>query len=82
MAEFHAHRIRPSRIAYRVGIDIALVEALIAGEEEPELFPRLVNFYRRSRYKQRMQDSGRVRGGKRYEIQQRIDQEYREEKSW
>ena len=31
VAEFHAHKIRPSRIAYRVGIDIAFIEALIAG---------------------------------------------------
>ena len=34
VAEFHAHKIRPSRIAYRVGIDIALIEELIAGEVE------------------------------------------------
>ena len=27
VAEFHVHRIRPSRIAYRLGIDIAQVEA-------------------------------------------------------
>ena len=25
VAEFHVHRIRPSRIAYRLGIDIAQV---------------------------------------------------------
>ena len=35
VAEFHAHKIRPSRIAYRVGIDIAFIEELIAGETEP-----------------------------------------------
>ncbi|WP_205737320.1 hypothetical protein [Halioglobus japonicus] len=39
VAEYHAHKIRPSRIAYRVGIDIAFIEALIAGEEEAERFP-------------------------------------------
>jgi len=42
VAEFHAHKIRPSRIAYRVGIDIAFIEELIAGEVEAEHFPRLV----------------------------------------
>ena len=47
VAEFHANKIRPSRIAYRVGIDIAFIEALIAGEEEPDLFPRLVSRYSR-----------------------------------
>ena len=31
VAEFHANRIRPSRIAYRLGIDIALIEALLTG---------------------------------------------------
>jgi hypothetical protein len=42
VAEFHAHKIRPSRIAYRIGIDIAFIEALIAGETEPEQFAQLV----------------------------------------
>ena len=31
VAEFHVHRIRPSRIAYRLGIDIAQVEAWLSG---------------------------------------------------
>ena len=57
VAEFHAHKIRPSRIAYRVGIDIAFIEELIAGESEPELFPRLVAHYRRQRFQQRMRDT-------------------------
>jgi DNA-binding transcriptional regulator LsrR (DeoR family) len=29
VAEFHAHKIQPNRIAYRVGIDIAFIEELI-----------------------------------------------------
>ena len=29
VAEFHAHKIRPSRIAYRVGIDIAFIDMKI-----------------------------------------------------
>ncbi|QFU77474.1 hypothetical protein EY643_18355 [Halioglobus maricola] len=79
VAEFHAHKIRPSRIAYRVGIDIAFIEALIAGEEEAEWFPRLVARYRRQRYQQRMRDSDRRRGVSRYEQQQRIEREFRRE---
>lgn len=76
VAEFHAHKIRPSRIAYRVGIDIAFVEELIAGETEVEKFPRLVAYYRRQRYAQRMHDS-RVRSGiARYELQQKIESEF------
>lgn len=79
VAEFHAHKIRPSRIAYRVGIDIAFIEALIAGEVEPERFPHLVAHYRRQRYQQRMKDSTQRRGVARYELEQQIEREYRRE---
>lgn len=79
MAEFHAHKIRPSRIAYRVGIDIALIEALIAGELEQERFPQLVARYRRERYQQRLNDSSVRRGVTRYELEQRIEREFRQE---
>ena len=47
VAEFHAYRIRPTRIAYRLGIDIALIDALLAGEQEPEQFKALVRHYRK-----------------------------------
>jgi hypothetical protein len=79
VAEFHAHKIRPSRIAYRVGIDIAFIEALIAGEIEAERFPVLVAYYRRQRFQQRMLDSGSHRGITRYELQQRIEREFAQE---
>ena len=79
VAEFHANKIRPSRIAYRVGIDIAFIEALIAGETEAERFPRLVAHYRRQRYQQRMRDTREKRGIARYELQQQIEREYRQE---
>jgi hypothetical protein len=79
VAEFHAHKIRPSRIAYRVGIDIAFIEELIAGETENERFPQLVAYYRRQRYNQRMRESGDRRGTSRYELQQRIEREFRQE---
>ncbi len=79
VAEFHAHKIRPSRIAYRVGIDIAFIEALIAGEEEPELFPRLVTYYRRQRFQQRMHESNRRSGSARYQLEQQIEREFQRE---
>lgn len=79
VAEFHAHRIRPARIAYRVGIDIAFIEALIAGEEEPERFPALVAHYRRQRYRDRLRASEAQRGTARYERQQRAAREFEEE---
>ena len=79
VAEFHAHKIRPSRIAYRVGIDIAFIEELIAGEIEQERFPRLVARYRRQRFAQRMQQSTARKGVSRYEQEQRIEREFRQE---
>ncbi|MCB1675261.1 MAG: hypothetical protein KDI01_03165 [Halioglobus sp.] len=79
VAEFHAHKIRPSRIAYRVGIDIAFIEALIAGEVEAERFPALVAHYRRQRYQQRLRDSHERTGVARYELQQKIEREFNRE---
>lgn len=79
VAQFHAHKIRPSRIAYRVGIDIALIEALIAGEIEEKRFPALVARYRRQRFQQRMTDATAQNGVARYELQQRIETEFNRE---
>lgn len=79
VAEFHAHKIRPSRIAYRVGIDIAFIEELIAGEMESERFPSLVKHYRAGRYNQRLRESSRSKGVARYEMQQTIEREFRQE---
>jgi len=47
VAEFHVHRIRPSRIAYRLGIDIAQVEAWLSGEQDSERFQRLIAAHKR-----------------------------------
>lgn len=79
VAEFHANKIRPSRIAYRVGIDIAFIEALIAGEIEVNRFPALVKRYRKHRYQQRMAASGRRSGVARFELQQTIEREFEQE---
>lgn len=79
VAEFHAHKIRPSRIAYRVGIDIAFIEELIAGETEAARFAQLVTFYRKGRYQQRLRDSQASTGVKRYELQQKIEREFMQE---
>jgi len=81
VAEFHAHRIRPSRIAYRMGIDIAFIEALIAGEEEPGRFEKLVTRYRKQRYLQRIQATNTRRGVARFEEEQKIQREFEQEKS-
>ena len=79
VAEFHAHKIRPSRIAYRIGVDIAFIEELIAGETEAQRFPKLVAYYRKQRYQKRMKDSTGKRGVAQYEAQQQIETEFHRE---
>ena len=76
VAEFHAHKIQPARIAYRIGIDIAFVEELIAGEVEEGRFDRLVAHYRKQRFTRRMKDSKVKKGGVQYELQQKIAREF------
>lgn len=80
VARFHANKIRPNRIAYRMGIDIALVEALIAGEVEPERFTWLVERYRGQRYRDRMRDTKTTEARSRYELQRKIEDEYQRER--
>lgn len=79
VAKFHAHQIRPNRIAYRLGVDIAVVEALIAGELEPERFAAAVASNRKQRYRDRMRDSTERRGTGRYELQQQIEKDFQHE---
>lgn len=81
VAQFHAHRIKPNRIAYRMGVDIALVESLIAGEVEPDRFKYLVELHRKKRYQDRMRDSSQRRGTGRYELQQQIEKDFQQEKA-
>jgi len=76
VAEFHAHKIRPSRIAFRMGIDIGFIEALIAGEEQPGRFEQLVKHYRKKRHLQRLNKSMRQQGIKRFETEQKIQREF------
>ncbi len=76
VAEFYAHRIQPARIAYRIGIDIAFIEELIAGEVEEGRFDRLVTHYRKQRFSKRMKDSKTKPGGAQYELQQKISRDF------
>ena len=68
VAEFHVHRIRPSRIAYRLGIDIAQVEAWLSGEEDRARFQRLVSVHRRRKYQLQVRRAERFRGQQSYEL--------------
>ena len=76
VAEFYVHKIRPSRIAYRMGIDIDLIEKLIAGEAHQEAFKEMVNYYRKSRRRERLQDSLQQKGTARVELQAEIEREF------
>ena len=78
VAEFYAHRIRPSRIAYRMGIDIDLVEKLIAGEIHQEVFSEMVAHYRKRRRNQRLEETQQLTGSARVEKQALIEKEYRD----
>lgn len=79
VAEFHAYRIRPARIAYRLGIDIALIESLVAGELDPEKFDHLVRHYRGRRLQQRLKQADRMRGQRSYELRQRAALDFERE---
>ncbi|MFT7286706.1 MAG: hypothetical protein ACI87W_000815 [Halieaceae bacterium] len=79
VARFHANQIRPNRIAYRMGIDIAIIEALIAGELESQRFTALLGRYRKQRYRDRMRESGSGSGSGRYDQQQQIEKDFQQE---
>ena len=78
VAEFYVHKIRPGRIAYRMGIDIDLIEKLIAGEAHQEAFKEMVNYYRKSRRSQRLHQSQKIRGSAQVELQEEIEREFSE----
>lgn len=78
VALFHANRIKPNRIAYRVGIDIDLIENLIAGELQQKSFKYLVAKHRRERRNQRIDESKKIVGIRQAELQVQIEAEYRQ----
>ena len=79
VAEFHVHRIRPSRIAYRLGIDIAQVEAWLSGEQDAERFQGLMAAHRRRKYQLQIRRADRLRGQQAYELRLAAQQDLQEE---
>ena len=79
VAEFHVHRIRPSRIAYRLGIDIAQVEAWLSGEQDAERFQRLMSAHRRRQYQRQIRRADRLRGQQAYELRLAAQQDLQQE---
>lgn len=77
VAEFHAHRIKPERIAYRTGIDLAFVEKLLSGEHQPRRFELMVSYYRKQRRMQRLKEARRLkRGVTRLDQERVIDRDF------
>ena len=78
VAEYHAHKIHPARIAYRTGIDPALVNDLISGDCHQRLFKALLARHRKARRDQRLQQSLRYRGIRQADLQDEIEREYQQ----
>ena len=76
VAEFHVHRIRPSRIAYRLGIDIAQVEAWLSGEQDSERFQQLIAVHKKRKYQLQVRKADRLRGQKAYELRLAAQQDF------
>lgn len=76
VAQFHAYKIRPERIAYRTGIDLTLVTELISGDKHQRLFRALLARHRRDRRDQRLQKSRRIKGIAQAELQDQIEKDY------
>ena len=79
VAEFHVHRIRPSRIAYRLGVDIAQVEARFSGQQDAERFQRLLAAHRRRKYQLQIRRADRLRGQQSYELRLAAQQDLQQE---
>lgn len=79
VAQFHAHGIQPGRIAYRMGIDIAFIEALITGETEQTKFDAQLKAHRKHRFQQRLKSSAKKRGNQRYEEEQALLKDFQRE---
>ena len=68
VAEFHVNRIRPSRIAYRLGVDLARVEAWLSGERDSDRFQDLIRGHRRRKYQMELRRAEQFRGQRSYEV--------------
>ena len=78
VALFHANRIKPGRIAYRVGIDLGLIEQLIEGHAHQAEFKQYLIEHRRNRHSQRMHESHKIIGAEQLELQAKIEADYQQ----
>ena len=78
VAEFHAHKIQPERIAYRTGIAIELVTGLVAGTLHQARFKHALARHKRARRDQRLKKSLRQKGIAQAALQDQIEAEYQQ----
>jgi hypothetical protein len=64
-----------------MGIDIDLIEKLIAGEAHQAAFKEMVNYYRKNRRSERLRQSTKVKGSAQVELQVEIEREFNETES-
>ena len=76
VAEFHVNRIRPSRIAYRLGIDLAQVEAWLSGEQDGARFQDLIRRHRRRKYQMQLRRAAQFRGQQSYEMRLAAERDF------
>ena len=76
VAQFHAYKISPNRIAYRTGISQDFVKALIAGDSHSRLFKHLLSSHKKARREQRLNKSLRLKGTRQLEQQVKIENEF------
>lgn len=77
VAQYHAHKIQPQRIAYRTGIQIELITQLLNGEAHQRLFKKQLAAHRKNRRDQRLQQSFKIKGIAQASLQDQIEQEYK-----
>ncbi len=78
VAEFHAYKIQPRRIAFRTGIDLELVTQLVNGENHQRLFKAMLARHRKARRDQRLQKSLRHKGIAQAGLQEQTEEEHSE----
>ncbi|MGK0500753.1 MAG: hypothetical protein ACJAYG_002407 [Oceanicoccus sp.] len=76
VAEFHAHKIAPQRIAYRTGVELELVMQLVREENHQRLFKHLLAQHRRARRDLRLKKSLRLKGIAQADLQDKIEEDY------
>ena len=81
VAEFYVNRIRPSRIAYRLGIDLAQVEAWLSGEQDSDRFQELIRRHRRRKYQIQLRRAERFCGQQSYEMRLAAERELAQKQS-